>query len=289
MPIRRYAEQKGVSVRTIHRWAEAGIIQEPERINGRNYLPADVEPRRDGEDPPDAKVKPPLAAGAWSQIRRTSAPRPYSPLPPLRKTGLPTLAAAIVREHDCAHAAASTAIAHVLRCGELLTEAKVTLPHGKWEKWLKQNTKIMPRTARAYMQIAALDPAKRQRVAELPMREALKAVAQHKYLPDDERAEVRREEDRQKYNAWCRKHGHPERPAPSPAVVVEGPPRPSAPPLPPPTPEEIADGIIAQLDAVLWEAGGAITIAHLRAAFHRRYGLDDGIPPFIDRRLAVAS
>jgi DNA-binding transcriptional MerR regulator len=44
-----FAEQHGVSVRTVHRWAETGVIDPPERIRGRNYLPADTEPRRDGE------------------------------------------------------------------------------------------------------------------------------------------------------------------------------------------------------------------------------------------------
>ena len=49
VPIRRYAERHGVSVRTVHRWAEAGVVPEPERIRGRNYMPADAEPRRDGK------------------------------------------------------------------------------------------------------------------------------------------------------------------------------------------------------------------------------------------------
>jgi hypothetical protein len=45
LPIRRWAERHGVSVRTVHRWAESGIVPEPERIRGRNYMPANVEPR----------------------------------------------------------------------------------------------------------------------------------------------------------------------------------------------------------------------------------------------------
>jgi DNA-binding transcriptional MerR regulator len=48
-PIRQKANQWGVSVRTVHRWAESGIIDPLERINGRNYLPGDAEPRRDGK------------------------------------------------------------------------------------------------------------------------------------------------------------------------------------------------------------------------------------------------
>jgi hypothetical protein len=49
-PIRQKASQWGVSVRTVHRWAEAGIIDPPERINGRNYLRGNVEPRFDDSD-----------------------------------------------------------------------------------------------------------------------------------------------------------------------------------------------------------------------------------------------
>ena len=50
LPIRKFAEKHGISVRTARRWADRKIIREPLRINGRNYLPADTEPRRDGEE-----------------------------------------------------------------------------------------------------------------------------------------------------------------------------------------------------------------------------------------------
>jgi DNA-binding transcriptional MerR regulator len=46
-PIRKFAEKWGVSVRTVKRWGESGIIDPPEVINGRNYVPEDAEPRRD--------------------------------------------------------------------------------------------------------------------------------------------------------------------------------------------------------------------------------------------------
>jgi DNA-binding transcriptional MerR regulator len=46
-PIRKFAEQWGVSVRTVKRWGKSGVIDPPERINGRDYLPDDAEPRRD--------------------------------------------------------------------------------------------------------------------------------------------------------------------------------------------------------------------------------------------------
>jgi len=44
---RKKAERHGVSTRTLDRWAAVGIIDPPEKINGRKYADADAEPRRD--------------------------------------------------------------------------------------------------------------------------------------------------------------------------------------------------------------------------------------------------
>jgi hypothetical protein len=90
---------------------------------------------------------------------------------------LADLAADINAAHQQAEQALRDGVLHAIRCGELLHEAKAQLPHGEWENWLKVNVSFQPRTARAYMQIAELDAEKRQRVADLPMREALKAIA----------------------------------------------------------------------------------------------------------------
>jgi len=46
-PWRQKAERHGVSTRTLDRWAAAGIIDPPEKINGRKYGDADEEPRTD--------------------------------------------------------------------------------------------------------------------------------------------------------------------------------------------------------------------------------------------------
>jgi DNA-binding transcriptional MerR regulator len=43
---RKYAERHDVSTRTLDRWVEDDILQEPVRIKGRKYLPHDAEPRR---------------------------------------------------------------------------------------------------------------------------------------------------------------------------------------------------------------------------------------------------
>ena len=50
------------------------------------------------------------------------------------------------------------------------------VPHGEWDRWQRQNLIIKPRTVRDYMQLARLDEEKRRRVANMPLREALKAL-----------------------------------------------------------------------------------------------------------------
>jgi hypothetical protein len=66
-------------------------------------------------------------------------------------------------------------IHHAIRAGELLLAAKGQLPHGNGKNWLKANIRFKLWTARACMRLAELDAEKRQRVADLPMREATKA------------------------------------------------------------------------------------------------------------------
>jgi DNA-binding transcriptional MerR regulator len=44
---RKFAERHDVSTRTLDRWVEDNILQEPVRIKGRKYLPRDAEPRRE--------------------------------------------------------------------------------------------------------------------------------------------------------------------------------------------------------------------------------------------------
>jgi len=44
---RQYAERRGVSTRTLDRWVAAGILPEPDRINGRKYIDPKIEPRAD--------------------------------------------------------------------------------------------------------------------------------------------------------------------------------------------------------------------------------------------------
>jgi len=87
----------------------------------------------------------------------------------------------IQHHHDLAGQKAQEAMQHALEAGRLLTEVKTALPHGQFTDWVSANTRIAPRTARAYMQLAhripELDEAKRQRVATLPLRKAIRMIA----------------------------------------------------------------------------------------------------------------
>ena len=76
---------------------------------------------------------------------------------------------------------ARKAALYAVEIGQLLTEAKLQVQHGEWEAWLSEYCHLAPRTARAYMRLAkewpTLSDTKRQHVAGLPIREALKAIA----------------------------------------------------------------------------------------------------------------
>ncbi len=94
---------------------------------------------------------------------------------------LADLANQINSEHQACHFAMRESIKHAVRAGELLVEAKMGLPHGQWASWLDANCDFSDRTARAYMRLAKelpkLHEANRQRVAEMPLREALVSIA----------------------------------------------------------------------------------------------------------------
>lgn len=92
-----------------------------------------------------------------------------------------TLAVSINAAHAAAQASAQSAIEHAHHCGELLIQAKAAVPHGGWLPWLKAHTTVSERTAQGYMRLAthweALQ-AKAQRVADLPLRDALALIAE---------------------------------------------------------------------------------------------------------------
>jgi hypothetical protein len=94
---------------------------------------------------------------------------------------LPDLAADIRREVDAAEADYRSAVAHAIRAGELLIEAKAQVPHGGWLSWLEANTSVSDRHARRFMQLAR----NRTRVADLPsIREAVALLTEHAPEPE---------------------------------------------------------------------------------------------------------
>jgi Protein of unknown function (DUF3102) len=97
---------------------------------------------------------------------------------------LPVLAAEIRKAHADVQDAAKTATQRAIEAGHALIEAKSLVKHGEWLSWLKSNVDLSARTAQAYMRLAESQAEPNtQRVAHLPVREALRAIADHR-LPD---------------------------------------------------------------------------------------------------------
>lgn len=76
---------------------------------------------------------------------------------------------------------AGAAVGAAVLAGALLRKAKDMVPHGQWEAWLREHCTVAPRTAQAYMRLSAkvseMPLEKRNAVAELPLREAFKAIS----------------------------------------------------------------------------------------------------------------
>ena len=92
------------------------------------------------------------------------------------RRGLPTLATEIRQEVEAAEASWQDAVAHAIRAGELLIDAKSQVKHGDWLPWLEANFPGAPRTAQDYMRLAA-NAENARRVAHLGVRGALKELA----------------------------------------------------------------------------------------------------------------
>lgn len=94
---------------------------------------------------------------------------------------LSSLANGINTAVQAAEASARSAIDNAMEAGRLLNEAKALMQHGMWESWLRDHCTVAPRTARAYMRLASQVPllpnAERRRVADLPLRDAIKAIS----------------------------------------------------------------------------------------------------------------
>lgn len=92
-------------------------------------------------------------------------------------TSLVTLVQDIRAEHKAAQDHQRQSVEHAIRCGELLLQAKTQVGHGGWTTWLAVNVKFSETAARGYMRLAGIDETKRQRVADLTLREALNCVS----------------------------------------------------------------------------------------------------------------
>jgi len=83
---------------------------------------------------------------------------------------------AVSHADDCVR----NAVAYALEAGNLLCQAKQKVGHGDWLSWLTQHVQVAPRTAQAYMRLAKklplLPAGEAQRVADLPLREAIAAI-----------------------------------------------------------------------------------------------------------------
>jgi hypothetical protein len=93
---------------------------------------------------------------------------------------LGTLAHRINAEHHACEKLARSTVDHALEAGHLLYEAKDLCEHGDWGAWLSGNFEGSERTAQLYMRLYRRRPeleAKAQRVADLPLREAVRLLA----------------------------------------------------------------------------------------------------------------
>lgn len=93
------------------------------------------------------------------------------------KAALTDYASGIVQAHTAATGAMRDALSHAVRAGELLAKAKASMPHGTFGAFCA-GLPFAATTARGYMRLAALDPANRQRVADMPLRAALLDIAE---------------------------------------------------------------------------------------------------------------
>lgn len=87
----------------------------------------------------------------------------------------------IAQAHEAATGSWRDAVLHAVRAGELLTEVKAALPHGAFGDFCAA-LPFGETTARGYMRLARLDPANRQRVADMPLRAALLEIAEPRLI-----------------------------------------------------------------------------------------------------------
>ena len=104
-----------------------------------------------------------------------------SDLPVVVEGDLASLAVDINESHRSCLECSRNAVGYAVEAGEMLLRAKSLVGHGGFEGWIRKFTKLSPRTARVYMQVAQRWPelakAKRQSAADLTIRDFLAELA----------------------------------------------------------------------------------------------------------------
>lgn len=143
---------------------------------------------------------------------------------------LVSLAVEIREEHEACEHDAHSAVERAINCGRMLIEAKEKAGHGSWLPWLRDNFPAAATTAQNYMRLAGQENA--QRVAHLPLRDALAEIAEPRSsngsAPDDEAEEVDAEVVEDNPRPRPRSNGHrpaAEGPAHYSVDLAAGPPR----------------------------------------------------------------
>jgi len=107
----------------------------------------------------------------------------------------------INREHRLAEESARSAILHAIRCGELLNDAKGSVPHSEWMPWLGENFNGSISTAHRYMRVAKnreLLESNSSSMTNLTVSEALRLLSdtsddsEQDRLSDEEQADLER-------------------------------------------------------------------------------------------------
>jgi hypothetical protein len=104
-----------------------------------------------------------------------------------------SVASEINAEHREVVRSIADGVTHAIRAGELLLRAKANVGHGGWRQWQEKNLAFSVRTAQVYMRLARLDP-NAQRVADLPLRQAVLKL-QRLDREEKQQAERRRREE----------------------------------------------------------------------------------------------
>ena len=95
-----------------------------------------------------------------------------------------SLATQIKAEHAAVKEAARSALAHAMKCGDLLIKAKTRVRHGEWLDWLKNECNVSERISQHYMKLAKHRrevEAKSEMISDLTLSEAIKLISPERF------------------------------------------------------------------------------------------------------------